>query len=256
VIKTSKLSRTFFDAQRGEIQAVNSLSFECEAGEIMGLLGPNGAGKTTTLRMLATLLGPSAGSASVNNFDVVTEPEKVRASLGYLSSTTGLYPKLTPEEILKFFGEINNMRGNHLKNRIDELISEFNISEYARVRCEKLSSGMKQKVSIARALIQDPPVLIFDEPTVGLDVIAAAQTMKTILEYKKRGKCILYSTHIMSEVEKLCDRIAIIHKGSLQALGTLDELREQTGQRYLEDIFFSLMDSDERSADLPANAER
>lgn len=210
----------------------------------MGLLGPNGAGKTTTLRILATLLSPSGGTAEVNGHDVSREPDKVRASLGFLSSTTGLYPRLTPEEILKFFGEINGMKGSILKKRIDDLIAEFNISDYARVRCEKLSSGMKQKVSIARALIQDPPVLIFDEPTVGLDVIAAAQTMKTILEYKKRGKCILYSTHIMSEVEKLCDRIAIIHKGTLQAIGTMDELRDQTGERYLEDIFFSLMGSE------------
>ncbi|MBN1879515.1 ATP-binding cassette domain-containing protein [bacterium] len=241
MIRVNNLSRIFFDSQRGEIKAVDSLSFTCQAGEIMGLLGPNGAGKTTTLRILATLLSPSGGTAELNGFDVIKEPDKVRASLGFLSSTTGLYPRLTPEEILKFFGEINGMKGAGLKSRIDALIAEFNISDYARVRCEKLSSGMKQKVSIARALIQDPPVLIFDEPTVGLDVIAAAQTMKAILEYKKRGKCILYSTHIMSEVEKLCDRIAIIHKGTLQAIGTMEELREQTGERYLEDIFFSLM---------------
>lgn len=251
MIRSMGLSRTFHDTQRGEILAVDNLTFECGSGEIMGLLGPNGAGKTTTLRMLATLLGPTSGSAELNGFDIVKSPEKVRESLGFLSSTTGLYPRLTPEEILRFFGEINGMSGTTLSSRIDDLMNEFNITEYARVRCEKLSSGMKQKVSIARALIQDPPVLIFDEPTVGLDVIAAAQTMKTILHYKKRGKCILYSTHIMSEVEKLCDRIAIIHKGKLQALGTMEELRAQTGERYLEDIFFSLMDPGEVSGELP-----
>ncbi|MBN1295732.1 ATP-binding cassette domain-containing protein [bacterium] len=249
MIRIHELSRSFFDRQRGEIRAVDALSFECGRGEIMGLLGPNGAGKTTTLRMLATLLAPTSGTAELNGYDVVREPDKVRSSLGFLSSTTGLYPRLTPEEILRFFGEINGLKQPELKRRIDELIAEFSITDYARVRCEKLSSGMKQKVSIARALIQDPPVLIFDEPTVGLDVIAAAQTMKTILQYKQRGKCILYSTHIMSEVEKLCDRIAIIHKGKLQAIGTLDELRKQTGERYLEDIFFSLMDPGEINGD-------
>lgn len=248
MIVVQELTRTFFDPQRGEIKAVDNLSFECGAGEIMGLLGPNGAGKTTTLRILATLLTPTSGSASVNGFDVVRQPGQVRKSLGFLSSTTGLYPRLTPEEILRFFGKINGLSPVSLKNRIDELINEFNISEYARVRCEKLSSGMKQKVSIARALIQDPPVLIFDEPTVGLDVIAAAQTMKTILEYKERGKCILYSTHIMSEVEKLCDRIAIIHNGKLRAIGNLEELRQQTGERYLEDIFFYLLEKDKQPA--------
>ncbi|MGB3976324.1 MAG: ATP-binding cassette domain-containing protein [bacterium] len=248
MIVVQELTRTFFDPQRGEIKAVDNLSFECGAGEIMGLLGPNGAGKTTTLRILATLLTPTSGSASVNGFDVVRQSGQVRKSLGFLSSTTGLYPRLTPEEILRFFGKINGLSPVSLKNRIDELINEFNISEYARVRCEKLSSGMKQKVSIARALIQDPPVLIFDEPTVGLDVIAAAQTMKTILEYKERGKCILYSTHIMSEVEKLCDRIAIIHNGKLRAIGNLEELRQQTGERYLEDIFFYLLEKDKQPA--------
>lgn len=251
MIHVKNISRTFVDAQRGEIHAVNDLSFDCDSGEIVGLLGPNGAGKTTTLRMLATLLGPTSGTAILNGYDIRDQAPDVRASLGFLSSTTGLYPRLTPEEVLRFFGEINGMSGTGLKDRIDALIEEFNISDYARVRCEKLSSGMKQKVSIARALIHDPPVLIFDEPTVGLDVVAAAQTMKTILEYKKRGKCILYSTHIMSEVEKLCDRIAIVHKGQLQALGSLDDLREQTGQRYLEDIFFSLVDTGELSAELP-----
>jgi sodium transport system ATP-binding protein len=249
VIVVNDLTRTFFDPQRGEIKAVDTLSFECKSGEIMGLLGPNGAGKTTTLRILATLLAPTSGKARLNGYDVITEPGKVRKSLGFLSSTTGLYPRLTPEETLRFFGQINGMQKDTLKSRIDELISEFNISEYARVRCEKLSSGMKQKVSIARALIQDPPVLIFDEPTVGLDVIAANQTMKTILEYKKRGKCILYSTHIMSEVEKLCDRIAIIHKGELQAIGSMEELRHQTGERYLEDIFFSLLEKEKQETD-------
>ncbi len=247
MINVYELSRVFYDPQRGQINAVNRLSFTAEKGQILGLLGPNGAGKTTTLRILATLLDPTSGHATLNGFDVVKEPEKVRASLGFLSSTTGLYPRLTPEETLRFFGQINGMEKMQLKQRIDELITEFGITEYARVRCEKLSSGMKQKVSIARALVQYPPVLVFDEPTVGLDVIAAAQTMKTILEYKKRGKCIIYSTHIMSEVEKLCDRIAIIHKGSLQALGSMEDLRKQTGKRYLEDIFFSLMETDHDS---------
>ncbi len=244
MIDVTRLTKYFVDSQRGRITAVNDINFNCKVGEIFGLLGPNGAGKTTTLRILATLLNPSMGTAQINGFDILKSPENVRASLGFLSSSTGLYPRLTPREILTYFGRLHNLATDEINFRINKLISDFKIDTYANVRCEKLSSGMKQKVSIARTLINDPPILIFDEPTVGLDVIAAAQTMKTILSYRERGKCILYSTHIMSEAEKLCDRIGIIHQGSLKAIGTLEELRELTGRRYLEDIFLSLIESE------------
>ncbi|MBN1354770.1 ATP-binding cassette domain-containing protein [bacterium] len=241
MIDVIHLSKTYHDSQRGEIAAVDDISFGCSSGEIFGLLGPNGAGKTTTLRMIATLLSPTTGTARINGHDIRTQSQQVRASIGFLSSTTGLYPRLTPRETLVFFARLHGMAFRQAKTTTDNLIERFGITEYADVRCEKLSSGMKQKVSIARALVNDPPVLVFDEPTVGLDVIAAAQTLKFVEEYRQREKCILYSTHIMSEAEKLCDRIAIIHRGSLLAIGSLEGLRNQTGKRYLEDIFLSLV---------------
>jgi sodium transport system ATP-binding protein len=231
------LNKSFYDAQRGEVRAVKDVTFSCQAGKIFGLLGPNGAGKTTTLRILATLLAPSSGSATINGHDIVTAPDAVRASVGFLSATTGLYSRLTPRETLKFFGRLHGMSSGTLTHRIHELCEQFNIASYADVRCEKLSSGMKQRVSIARALINNPPVLIFDEPTVGLDVISAAQTLRFIQSTRDQGKCILYSTHIMSEAEKLCDAIGIIHQGEIKAIGSLDELRQMTGHKYLEDIF-------------------
>ncbi len=241
MIEVQNLTKTFYDSHRGEIQAVNHINFSCQSGEIFGLLGPNGAGKTTTLRMLATLLTPSSGNASINGFSIQDQSDEVRGQLGFLSSTTGLYPRLTPREILIFFAKLHGLTPVEAQSRADQIIAEFDIESYKGVRCEKLSSGMKQKVSIARALVHEPPVLIFDEPTVGLDVLAAAQTMKTILSYRERGKCILYSTHIMSEAEKLCNRIAIIHRGEIRAIGSLEELRDLTGERYLEDIFLKLV---------------
>jgi sodium transport system ATP-binding protein len=243
VIQVNQLSKTYYDSQQETIPAVDRVSFTCLSGEIFGLLGPNGAGKTTTLRMVATLLSPSGGDATVNGFNIITQGENVRGSIGFLSSTTGLYPRLTPRETLTFFAKIYGYPKEKIKTQVESLISQFDITSYADVRCEKLSSGMKQKVSIARALVNDPPVLIFDEPTVGLDVIAAAQTLKCVEQYKARGKCILYSTHIMSEAEKLCDKIAIIHTGKLLATGSLEELRNQTGKRYLEDIFLYFVTS-------------
>ncbi len=241
MIEVQNLVKVYHDAQRGEVRAVNGIHFSAEPGEIFGLLGPNGAGKTTTLRMLATLLSPTGGTATINGYDIISQPEQVRASLGFLSASTGLYPRLTPREILTFFAHLYGIEKKLIPGKIDALIEAFRIGDFADVRCEKLSSGMKQKVSIARTLVNDPPVLIFDEPTVGLDVIAAAQTLDHVLEYKKQNKCIIYSTHIMSEAEKLCDRIAIIDHGTIPAIGTLDELRALTGKRYLEDIFLHLV---------------
>jgi sodium transport system ATP-binding protein len=231
------LSKHFYDEGRGEVRAVDDISFECRPGEIFGLLGANGAGKTTTLRILATILQPTAGSARVMGHGVESEPEAVRRSLGFYSASTALYPRLTGRETLEFFARINHYPPDRVAARVDELIERFGITEYADARVEKLSSGMKQKVSIARTIAHDPPVLIFDEPSVGLDVMAAIEMQRVIRDLRDAGKSIIFSTHIMSEAEKLCDRIAIIHQGSIRASDTLDGLRQQSGQRYLEDIF-------------------
>ena len=249
------LSKVFFDESRGELRAVDGIDFECRRGEIFGLLGANGAGKTTTLRMLATILQPSSGSASVMGHDVLTDPEAVRRQLGFSSSTTALYPRLTARETLEFFARINGVPEARVRDRVERLIARFGIGEYANARVDKLSQGMKQKVSIARTVVHDPPVLIFDEPTVGLDVLNALEMQKVIAEFRTEGKTIIFSTHIMSEAEKLCDRIAIIHRGKIHACDTLANLRAVTGQHYLEHIFVHYVERATTNAE-PANAQR
>jgi sodium transport system ATP-binding protein len=187
--------------------------------------------------MLSTVLSPTSGSATILGHDVVNDAEAVRKSLGFYSATTALYPRLTARETIEFFARINQYPGADVPGRVDFLVERFGISEYARARVEKLSSGMKQKVSIARTVAHDPPILVFDEPTVGLDVLNALEMQEVIKEFRSQGKTILFSTHIMSEAEKLCDRIAIINNGNILACDTFEGLREATGQRYLEDIF-------------------
>ena len=230
------LEKTFYDEARGEVKAVQGIDFECHAGEIFGLLGANGAGKTTTLRMLSTILTPTGGSATILGHDIAAEPTEVRKCLGFYSASTALYPRLTARETIEFFARINQYSGD-VKQRVDYLIERFGIAKYASARIDKLSTGMKQKVSIARTVAHDPPLLIFDEPTVGLDVLNAIEMQGVIREFRAHGKTILFSTHIMSEAEKLCDRIAIIHDGRILACNTFDGLRQATGERYLEDIF-------------------
>ncbi len=246
------LTKLFYDEGRGEVRAVDGIDFECRQSEIFGLLGANGAGKTTTLRMLATILTPTDGTATVMDCDVRQDPAAVRRNLGFFSASTALYPRLTARETLDFFARINRYPADRVDERVAALIERFGIDEYAGARVEKLSSGMKQKVSIARTVAHDPPILIFDEPTVGLDVLNALELQKMILELRDEGKTIVFSTHIMSEAEKLCDRIAIIHRGRILTCDTLENLRAATGHRYLEDIFVHFVGA---NADEPESAE-
>lgn len=236
-VRAHNLTKIFMDEGRGEVRAVDGISFECRPGEIFGLLGANGAGKTTTLRMLSTVLRPSTGTASVMGHDVLEEDAAVRRNLGFFSASTALYPRLTARETLEFFARINHYPPERVRERVEALIDRFGIREFADARVDRLSSGMKQKVSIARTVAHDPPVLIFDEPTVGLDVINALELVRVTGELRDEGKTVLYSTHIMSEAEKLCDRIAIVHRGRIIALDTLEGHRAATGLHYLEDIF-------------------
>jgi sodium transport system ATP-binding protein len=237
VIETRQLTKIFRDRKRGEVRAVNDLNFHCEPGCIYGLLGANGAGKTTTLRMLATLLKPSSGAAIVAGSDVACEPREVRSQIGFLASGTALYGRLTARETVEYFGRLHNVAEDYLAARIHELFSTLGIAEFEHRRCDKLSSGMKQKVSIARTLVHDPPVMIFDEPTLGLDVMTARNIVQFIRECRARGKTVILSTHVMSEAEKLCDRIGIIDRGCLRVDGTLAELRAKYQATDLEDIF-------------------
>jgi sodium transport system ATP-binding protein len=236
-IEVHDLVKTYPDHRGGEVHAVRGISFVCRAGEIFGLLGLNGAGKTTTLRMLATSLKPTAGTAAVAGHDVEEAAQEVRRSIGFLSGTTGLYHRLTAREMVRIFAELHGLRGEELEARCEATLAAFGVDRYADTRCEKLSTGMKQKVSIARTVVHDPPVLVLDEPTSGLDVLAASTTLDFVRDARDGGKCILFSTHIMSEAERLCDRIGILHDGVLRAVGTLEELRERTGEHYLEDVF-------------------
>ena len=237
MIEALNLTKVFRDRKRGEIRAVDRVNFCCQPGQIYGLLGANGAGKTTTLRLLATILQPSDGTARVAGFDIKEQPEKVRANVGFLSTATALYGRLTARETVEYFGRLNGLDGGALKRRLDELLALLEIEEFADRRCEKLSTGMKQKVSIARTLVHDPPVMIFDEPTLGLDVMTARTIVGFIRDCRTRGKTVIFSTHVMSEAEKLCDTIGIIHDGALLAEGTLGALRQRTGLEDLEDIF-------------------
>lgn len=241
MIQVQEISKTFTDPKRGTRLAVDRLSFEVLAGEVFGLLGPNGAGKTTTLRLIATLLRPSAGSATVNGFDVNREPGKVREQIGFLSGDMGLYARLTPREILDFFGKLNSMDPARRLKRIDQLFTLFEMQSFGDVRTDKLSTGMKQKTAIARTMLHDPPVLILDEPSSGLDVPTARTIEKAIVDAKHAGKCILYSTHVMEEAEYLCDRIGVISEGKMKMIGTMDELRAATGKQRLREIFLDLL---------------
>ncbi|MGA2173924.1 MAG: ATP-binding cassette domain-containing protein [Verrucomicrobiota bacterium] len=242
MIETRQLTKLFHDKKRGEIAAVDHVDFRCEPGRVFGLLGVNGAGKTTCLRLLATLLRPTSGSATINGFDVVREPQKARASIGFLSTATALYGRLTAYEVVQYFGRLHGLDEAALGPRIDALFQTLEMNEFRDRRCDKLSTGMKQKTSIARTLVHDPPVMIFDEPTLGLDVLTARTVIGFIRECGHRGKTVIFSTHVMSEAEKLCDTIAIIHGGRILAEGTLAQLRERAGLQSLEDIFIKVVE--------------
>lgn len=239
------LSKTFFEKKKGPKKAVSDVSFTARPGEIFGLLGANGAGKTTTLRMLATILTPTSGTARIDEFDIVKDSQKVRERIGYLTGSAGLYDKLTARQVLTYFGELFGLEPAFLKRRMTELTERLELSEFLDRRCDKLSTGQKQRVSIARSVLHDPPVMFFDEPTSGLDVMAARTVVKFIKECRTQGKTVVFSTHIMSEVEALCDRIAIIHDGKLKANGTLAELRAQTGAQAFETVFLRLIGVEE-----------
>jgi sodium transport system ATP-binding protein len=241
MIEARLLTKVFHDRKRGEIRGADSVSFRVDPGMIYGLLGANGAGKTTTLRMLATLIRPTSGTATVAGFDVVREPDRVRANVGFLAASTALYARLSAREMIAYFGRLNGIGEAELRTRIGLLADQLDMHEFLDRRCEKLSTGMKQKTSIARMLVHDPQVMIFDEPTLGLDVMAARAIVQFVRDCRARGKTVIYSTHVMSEAEKLCDVVGIIHAGSLRAEGTVAQLKERTGESDLEESFVRIV---------------
>jgi sodium transport system ATP-binding protein len=240
MIAAEGLTKTFTNG-KVTTNAVDDVSFTVRPGEVFGLLGPNGAGKTTTLRMLCTVLRPSAGFATVAGFDVSTQPGLVRQNVGFLSANTGVYDRMTAWEMVRYYGRLYGLTGEPLQARLEDLFNTFQMNDFRDTPGGKLSTGMKQKVSIARALVHDPPVLIFDEPTNGLDVLVQRAVLRSVAELKGRGKTILYSTHVMSEVEKLCDRVAVMARGKVAAMGSLAELKAEHDQPDFEELFFSLV---------------
>jgi sodium transport system ATP-binding protein len=241
MIEARLLTKIFRDRKKGEIRAADRVSFRVQPGTIYGLLGANGAGKTTTLRLLATLLKPTSGTAIVAGHDVAREPDKVRANVGFLATSTALYGRLTAREMIAYFGRLNGLDGPALRDRIRSLADGLEMHDFLDRRCEKLSTGMKQKTSIARTIIHDPQVMIFDEPTLGLDVMAARAIVRFVRDCRGRGKTVIYSTHMMSEAQKLCDVIGIIHAGALRAEGTLADLQARTGESDLEECFIKIV---------------
>jgi sodium transport system ATP-binding protein len=227
-----------FPTRRGEVRAVAGVSFHVEEGEIFGLLGPNGAGKTTTLRMLATLLTPTSGRAQVLGHDVVAEPDRVRAKLGFLATETGLYERLTPWETLLFFARIFGLSREEAQKRAQATLQLLGLWELRGRKVGTLSSGERQKLSLGRCLIHNPPVLVLDEPTFGLDVFVARAVVQLIEELRDQGHTVLLSTHDMHLAERLCDRVGILHLGKLVVEGRPGELVAKEGGVDLEEVFF------------------
>ncbi len=241
----------------GELLAVDGVSFEVCAGEIFGLLGPNGAGKSTTLRMLATLIQPDSGFAKVCGFDTVRQSEQVRRRIGFQTGDTQLYERLTPVEFLRYFSRLQDMERGLAKERIEHLVEALDIKAFAGRRCGSLSTGQQQRVSIARALLHDPEVLILDEPTSGLDIISSQFILEFLRQERERGKAIVFSTHIMSEAELLCDRLGMLHQGQLMMVGTMASVLENTGQQSLTKAFLeAIARQDERRDEVASGDAR
>lgn len=245
VIRVEDLTKVFPNPDGTEKTAVDHIGFEVYPGEIYGLLGPNGAGKTTSLRMISGLLRPTSGQVFIRDELVSDYPERVKRQIGYLTANTGLYARLTPREVLEYFATLYDMPRDRARARVDELVEWLGMQDYLNLRCGALSTGQKQRTSIARALIADPPILVLDEPTLGLDVLSNRVILEFIRTQAEAGKAILLSTHALDEIETMCRRIGLIHNGRLIAEGELAALKRQTGRDRLSEVFLDLVDANE-----------
>ncbi|AKI98233.1 ABC transporter ATP-binding protein [Kosmotoga pacifica] len=243
MVKLQEVYKTF-KGKKGIIKAVNGVSFEAAPGEIFGLLGPNGAGKTTTLRLISTLLKPDSGKVNVFGYDTVKNAREVRMRIGFLTSDMKLSGNLSPRELMYFFGDLNHIDRAIVSSRIDTLTDYLGMHDFLDERVSKLSTGMKQKAAIAVSLIHDPEVIVFDEPTNGLDIITARTVTEIIKDFRKQGKTVIISTHVMSVAEKLCDRVGIILNGRLVENDRLEELYKKYNSNDLEDIFFAVAEKE------------
>ena len=253
MIRAKNLVKTFTKTvqknKKVEFNAVDGISFEAEKGEIVGLLGPNGAGKTTLLRMLAGLMTPTAGEVSVTAGNgEITGNEELKRHIGYMSANTKLYGRFSAREILKFYGQVYGMEDEDIDRRTDEIIKVLNMGKFADNRIDRLSTGQVQRTSISRCLIHDPEIYIFDEPTLGLDILSSSAIIDFMLAEKEKGKTVIYSTHYMEEAEYLCDRIVMIHEGKVVCNDSPDNLKKETGSQNLREVFRKLIENKMESA--------
>ena len=246
MIHVRQLTKTYQELQTGEFTALDGISFDAMPGQIFGLLGPNGAGKTTALRILSTVLHPTSGTVFVNGFEVTKDADKVRHQIGFVSTNTAIYERMTAWEMVQYFGRLYGMESEKLQMRMETLFDRFQMNNIRNVLGSKMSTGMKQKVSIVRAMIHNPPVLIFDEATSGLDILVAREVLQTVEVLRDQGKCIIFSSHIMAEVQRLCDRIAVMNRGSILAQGSIDDLSELFEEEDLEELFYQMISNSEK----------
>ncbi len=247
MIRVEGLKKTFYPPRGNPVEAVKGVTFTVEPGEIFGLLGPNGAGKTTLLRMLGTIIGQTSGECWVSGARTDLDPDEIRRHIGFLSGNTRLYGRLTGREALRYFGRLYNMADEAIARRTEEMAKMLDMGSFLDQRCDTLSTGQTQKVSIARVLLHDPGVLILDEPTLGLDIMTCSTILDFIRHAKSEGRSIIFSTHYMTEAELLCDRMALIHRGEFLAMGTKEELYAQADADNLTDAFLHLVKSEEGS---------
>ena len=241
MLRVEELTKVYEKGGRGSsetVRAVDGVSFQCSPGEIFGLLGPNGAGKTTTLRCISTLIKPTSGNVFIDRYDVLEHEKRIRSMIGFLTSDMKLDGFFTPGYMMDYFGRLNKMSGDDISRMKDLLFTELQMTDFVDKKIEKLSTGMKQKTAIAISLIHDPDVIVFDEPTNGLDVITSKSVTDFLRKQAQNGKTVLISTHIMSIAEKLCSRFGILVKGQIKELGTLRQILQRNGTDSLEEVFF------------------
>ena len=239
----NKKSNIPFFKKKGTIKAVNNISFECKPGRIFGLIGPNGAGKTTVLRMLVGMLKPTKGNISICNIDINTNPEEAKKKIGFMSMNTGLYVRLTTNELIKYFADLYNVKNKDYEKRKNYLFEKLDMNEMGNRIISKLSTGMQQKVSIVRTLIHNPDVIIFDEATTGLDISSSKEIINLLQEAKKNGKTIIFSTHRINEVKSLCDDIGIMNKGELKYVGTYKNFLNNMKEKIFENELIRIIEN-------------
>ena len=242
MIKISQLSKTF-QAGRRQIHAVKSVSFDVANGQVFGLLGPNGAGKTTTMRMILGLLRPDSGFAEITGMRSDEQPDEIKRRVGFLSASAGVYQWLSGLEVLQFFGDVYGLPPYKVRDRIDELSALLRLDDFLGQRCSTLSTGQKQRINLARALVHDPPVMMLDEPTLGLDVVGSQVIVEYIELLKSQNKAVILCTHRLEQAQRICDRFGLLHEGGMVHQGSLDQLQTKTGRNDLVEMFIDFINS-------------